>query len=233
MPNFVQVTPYDIAVSLTIYKKAYFSCLSALYLNQLTVLNPTDIYLNFEQSEKPKDQQNTILTQQKVDYGFRRPARITNNIATFTFENVHYQLYFLNSKHANYLGIEKIPINNLGQAGYAANIERNLIEVMIHPEYAGGVGNVLEAFSTAQPFLSVPKILDYLDKLAYTYPYEQSLLFYMSRADYTDKQLSEVKIAIQERHLGKINFYLQHQTINPILDEQSKVYYPREVQENN
>ncbi|MDN6900675.1 hypothetical protein [Oenococcus sicerae] len=232
VPNFVEVSVYDIALSLTLNKRAYFSCLSALYLNQLTVLNPTDLYLNFEQSEKPRDPNNAILTQAKADYGFRRPARTTNNTAEFTYRGTDYRLSFLNGQHTNYLGIGQIALHDAKQTAFIANLERSLIEAMIHPEYCGGVGNVLEAFIMAKDLISITKILDYLSQINYVYPYEQALLFYIQRAGYPQQHLHTVRQAIEVRHLNQIKFYLQHQMINPILDQQSQVYFPQAMQEN-
>lgn len=225
IPTYINVSPVEIALSLT-GKRAYLSHLSALYMQGLTDLNPTKIYINEEQSAKPINKKNAILTQEKVDKAFSKPVRSTSNKATFIYNDITYSVTILNGKSTNYLGVTSLETSKTSTIVRVASVERALIESMVRPNYSGGVKQVIESFSRAENFISILKLKRLLDKFDYIYPYGQTLFFYAKYADYSLEKLKRIADMFPDRC---INFYLDHQLINPKLEKESKVYYPEEL----
>src|SRR5699024_7077539 len=85
--TYIEVTPYEIALSLL--SNSFLSHYSALYVHDLTINNPKDIYINREQSKKPVNKENAKLTQRKVDYAFSKEMRRTTDIYTFVYQGTH------------------------------------------------------------------------------------------------------------------------------------------------
>jgi hypothetical protein len=79
--------PSFYTITATIHDKAYFSHLSAMYLNGLIDHAPKDIYINAEQRERP--QNNTELTQEGIDKAFKNRSRVTANIAKVEGYNIN------------------------------------------------------------------------------------------------------------------------------------------------
>lgn len=225
-----KLNAYEIALSIA-PKKAHLSHLSALYINGITNLDPSTIYINYEQSPKPINKSNAKLTQKKVDQAFLKPVRKTNNIATFIYHNRSYTVILLNGKHTNYIGVQLIKPLNFSSEVRVSNIERSLIEATIRPSYSGGVSEVLLSFKNAKSeAVSINRLLSYLKKMNYIYPYFQNIYFYVYYAHYNPIQLNLVqKILDNSNKANQINFYLDHQLIKPKLDSYSKVYYPENM----
>ncbi|WP_239425143.1 hypothetical protein [Streptococcus suis] len=84
----VQISPYEIALSLL--SKSFLSHYSALFVNDLTINNPKDIYINKEQSKKDfysNNEQN--ISQGRIDYAFSKKMRRTNT----NFDELSYQIH--------------------------------------------------------------------------------------------------------------------------------------------
>ncbi|MBU7449268.1 hypothetical protein LL936_11025 [Levilactobacillus brevis] len=223
------VSPYEIALSIA-PKKAHLSHLSALFANEITNLDPTTIYVNYEQSVKHVDEKNAQLTQKKVDQAFLKPVRKTKNVATFLYRDRSYTVILLNGKNTNYIGVRSIKPLGFSLPVRVSSLERSLIEATIRPSYSGGVQEVLIAFRNAKGAnISVNRMLSYLKKMNYIYPYPQAIYFYAYYAKYTAMQLhliGKMFITTNESKQPAIKFYLDHQLINPKLDLESQVYYP-------
>lgn len=225
IPTYLSVSPLEISLSIA-GKKAYLSHLSALYMHGLTDLNPTEIYINEEQSPKPINKKNAVLTQEKVDKAFAKPVRTTSNKATFIHNNVSYSVTILNGKNTNYLGVTSLENSKTSSRVRVSSIERSLIEATVRPNYSGGVKQVLESFERAENLISILKLTRLMDRFSYIYPYGQSLLFYAKFAGYSVEKLTNISKISPDKH---INFYLDHQIINPKLEEESKVFYPGDL----
>jgi hypothetical protein len=104
-------------------EKAYFSHLSAMYLNGLTDLVPKDIYVNIEQQQRPQNKQK--LTQDGIDRAFQNRSRITNNCAKIDGFTIH----LLNGKQTGNLGVIKKEYQK-SEAISLTSIERTLIDIV-------------------------------------------------------------------------------------------------------
>lgn len=218
-----EVSPYEIALSLR--PSAYFSHYSALVINDLTENNPKDIYINNEQTKKPIDKSNAILTQKKVDYAFSKPMRRTNNIAKFNYKKIEYKVYMLNGKNTNKLGVvTKQPIG-FSRPVKVTNLERTLIDIVVRPPYSGGVEEIANSFRNASNDVSVNKLISYLRKINYVYPYENAALFYSNKAKYSKNKINLLNKYIAEKN-SNIDFYLDYQMVDKVLDSKARVYYP-------
>lgn len=104
------------------------------------------------------------------------------------------------------------------------SLERTLVNITVRPVYAGGVPAVLEAFRLARNRASVQKLMEFLTKLGFAYPYHQSIGFYLNRAGYSeqDQLLAETK-GLQ------FDFYLCHGLKDPAFDQDWKIFFPRSL----
>lgn len=224
--NNQKVSPYEIALSLQ--PGSYLSHYSALFANDLTLNNPKRIYINREQSPKPVDKKNSILTQKKVDYAFSKPMRSTNNIATFTYEKIEYKVFMLNGKNTNKLGVNSKKVFGFSMPVKTTDIERSLIDCTVRPAYSGGIEEILDAFKEAKDLINVDKLIKYLKKINYIYPVEQAIMFYMNQANYSKNSIHQLKKYMENKEIN-INFYLDYQITNKALDKVARVYYPKDL----
>lgn len=194
----------------------YFSHYTAMFLNELTEQIPKTIFLNTEQTPKPAGF-ITDIEQKNIDAAFRNQARGTNNITTYA----DFKIYHLSGKFTNNLGVVEYELPDTGLVR-TTNIERTLIDAVVRPGYSGGVFEIKKAFEAAKDKLSVNKLLSYLQKLNYKYPYHQSIGFYLEKASYSYNQLKLVD------ELEKpFNFYLDYKMGEMNYDAKWKIYYPR------
>ena len=83
---------------------------------------------------------------------------------------------------------------------------------------------MLKAFRLARDRISVIKLLGILKKLDYTYPYHQSIGFYLERAGYT-----EADQILAKGDGVKFDFYLSHGLNNPAFDPNWRVFFPKRL----
>jgi predicted transcriptional regulator of viral defense system len=208
------VSIYEMA--LTLKPDSYFTHYTAMFFHELTEQIPKTIYLNQEQPKKPK--QETHLTQSSIDLAFKRPVRVSNNIALCG----EYNICLLNGMHTGRLGV----IETMGSGGekiHVTDIERTLIDLTVRPTYSGGIFEVLNAYRLARNKISVNKLSAILQKLNYIYPYHQAVGFYLDRAgNYEDSSISLF------RKFGmKYDFYLTHQMKDMVYSKEWKLFYPK------
>lgn len=213
-----KTTIYEILSSLD--GKAYFSHLSALYFHRLLEQETLDIYLNIEQSQKPEND-NKIL-QDSIDKAFSRPQRITSNVVAYQ----QCRIFLLNGKHTNRLGVIKMPDANKKNI-FITNLERTLIDIAVRPYYSGGVSNVLNIYKKAVKNVSVEIIVNMLKKLNYSYPYHQSIGFYIDSAGFY-----EVSSIFKKEFPISFNFYLTYQMEEADFSEKWRIYYPKGLLNN-
>ena len=203
---------YEVALSLR--AGSYLSHATAVFLHGLTPEIPRTVYANKEQSEKPESPVG--LTQQGIDRAFANKARTSNYI--YEFEGT--RIVLLSGKSSGNLEVSEVA-DTTGRTLPVTKLERTLVDITVRPTYAGGVFNVLEAYRGARGRVSVPTLIATLRRLAFAYPFHQSVGFYMERAGYTEDQLQRLKA------LGTpFEFYLTNQLPNRRLDPSWRVYYP-------
>ena len=95
----------------------------------------------------------------------------------------------------------------------------------MRPGYAGGVSEVLKAFVRAKDTVDVDVLVCFLDSINYTYPYYQSIGFYLEKAGYITHQIAKLKN--REKF---INFYLDYAIENPAYSENWKLFYPKKIE---
>jgi len=202
---------YELGLSLG--QNSYFTHYTAVFLHDLTEQIPKKLYVNIEQGQKDSV---GALTQEAIDQAFQKPTRQTANIAAFQ----DYKIALLNGKYTHQLGVIEMEVE--GVAVRLTDIERTLIDIAVRPEYAGGVYEVLKAFTLAQGRVSVNKLKAYLSKIDYIYPYHQVIGFYLEKAGYPEN-----RIKLLEKDIN-YDFYLTHEMKKPAYSKRWHLYYPKE-----
>ena len=206
-------TLYELALSLK--KNSYFSHSTAVFLHGLTNNNPQTIYINSEQSPKPKKTHD--LTQQAIDQAFQYNQRSSK----YVFIYKKNRIVILSGKNTKQFGVINLPHDHMIRT---TSIERTIIDITVRPHYAGGVKQVLSTIHTALGKISLQKLIDTLNTLDYVYPYHQALGFYLERAGLKEKDLHPL------RSLGlEFNFYLAHGMNNTAFDPTWHIHYPKNL----
>jgi len=208
------VSIYEVA--LTLKPDSYFTHYTAMFFHELTEQIPKTIYLNQEQPKKTI--RETHLTQSSIDSAFKRPVRVSSNMALYG----EYNVCLLNGMYTGKLEV----IETLGSAGeriYVTDVERTLIDITVRPIYSGGIFEVLNAYRLARNKVSVNKLSAILQKLNYIYPYHQAVGFYLDRAgNYKDSSIS-----LFRKLEMKYDFYLTHQMKEMSYSKEWRLFYPK------
>lgn len=202
-------SPYDFALS--IRRGAYLSHASAVHLLGLTEQQPRTIYVNKEQSEKPRPA--GALSQPAIDRAFSRPQRRSK----YVFRIGETQIVLLSGKATNSAGVVVDP-----STGHpTTNLERTLIDITVRPRYAGGVFQVMTAFVASVNEIDFDRLMGLLRTLNYKYPYHQAIGFYLSRTEADPAVLDQI------RSLGvDFDFYLDYAMASAQYDKSWRIYYP-------
>jgi predicted transcriptional regulator of viral defense system len=208
-------TPTALEVAVSLRSTAYLCHLSAVSVHGLTNESPRTLYVNYEQSEKPRPDGD--LTQPALDRAFRGKQRES----TYAFKYADYRIFLLSGKHTNRLEVEQIAIADQFE-GSVTSLERTLIDITVRPTYAGGVHEVLDAYRRAKDRVSIPRLMSTLQKLDYVYPYHQAIGFYLKRAEYAEAESKALKKLERE-----FNFYLAHDMRDKEFDKEWRIYHPK------
>jgi len=213
----VQSNVSPISVALSVMKKdAFFSHASAMWIHGLGK-DHRNIFVNKEQSEK--DSNSASLSQEAIHRAFRNKQRRSKLFYKYE-ENT---ITVLSGKHTGRSGVGSATAPS-GHKVDVTSLERTLIDITVRPGYAGDVPAVLEAYRLAKDRISVSKLMALLRRLDYTYPYHQSIGFYLKRAGYPERD----QILAKREH-SEFDFYLSHNLKDPDFDPEWRVFFPRNL----
>lgn len=212
--SWSDISVFELALS--IKGDSYLTHYTALFLHNLTEQIPKTVYVNLEQSEKPKS--SSPLSQENINRAFASSQRVSKNIAILD----DYQICRLNGKFTNKLGVINVK-GSQGETLLATDLERTLIDSVVRPAYSGGVFEVVNAFIHAKDKVSINKLTAMLKQLDYVYPYHQAIGFYLEKSGvYKDSQIRLLK-----KFDFKYDFYLTHQMKETEYSKEWKLYYPK------
>ena len=209
-----EVPLYEIILSLK--PNCYLTHYTAMYFHELTDQAPKIINVNAEQ--KAKARYPSQLEQERIDYAFRKPTRLSKNIVEYE----GYKVRLLNGVHTGNIGVVELP-GPEGERLRITEIERTLIDIAVRPEYSGGVFEVLQAYRRASDSISVNRLAALLKSIDYIYPYHQVIGFYLEKAGRYKKS----QIALLRRFDITYDFYLMHQIKEPEYSRQWQLFYPK------
>jgi hypothetical protein len=201
---------FDVALSLR--PRSYLSHGSAVFLHGLNDLIPKTVFVNQEQSQKELPKQSS-LTQESLDRAFSNAKQRRSRMI---YEYGEAKITILNGKHT-----QELEVGNL-EGKRVTKLERTLIDIVVRPEYAGGVYQVLEAYKGAKGKASTNVLVATLKKLKYVYPYHQAIGFYMQRAGWQEKQYTRLlKLGLE------FDFYLTYGMKEKEYDPTWRLFYPQ------
>jgi hypothetical protein len=206
---------YELALSLK--NNSYLTHHTAAHLHGLTESTPKTICVNVEQSKKPSQ---NFLSQEAIDSAFRKPVRISKNVAQYKDMTIR----LLNGMYTGKMGVIKIT-GDTGEKLQLTNIERTLIDIVVRPVYSGGVSEVLNIYRIAHKKISVNRLFDIFKKMNYVYPYHQVIGFYLEQAGVYEKKDVNLFSGIDM----PFNFYLTHKMGETSYSTKWHLYYPKEL----
>ncbi|OGF04776.1 MAG: hypothetical protein A2W00_00610 [Candidatus Eisenbacteria bacterium RBG_16_71_46] len=209
-----EFSPYLMALS--IRPRAYLSHGTAVFLHGLNDQIPKTIYVNQEQSEKPR---GGGLTQERLTQAFSRRQRTSKYVYAFD----SFRAVLLSGKQTGAYGVvtrrgpqrEELPVTG---------IPRTLVDIAVRPAYSGGIVQVLEAYRGAKGRVKGAELVRVLRRLDYVYPYHQAIGFLMERAGFPEAEWEKL------RSLGtKLDFYLLYGMKNAKRDEKWRLFFPEGI----
>jgi len=84
---------------LSLKNNSYLTHYTAIYFHDLTEQTPRTIYINVEQKLKPRPK--SALVQERIDAAFKRPTRLSNNVAEYQGRTIR----MLNGMQTGNLGV--------------------------------------------------------------------------------------------------------------------------------
>jgi hypothetical protein len=206
----------DLALLQSVAPNGYFSHGTALLLQGQSQTISPDVYITLEQYKR-EDKMRNSLEQLQIDLAFEKPQRQSS-------VQYHWQGYTLHLLHKKTpwlaQGIEKKGLNKYP----VTNLERTLLDTTTRPAYAGGVGTVLGAYNKARDKLDTEKLFRCYKQAKFIYPYHQAIGFYLTRAGYSEEQISPFTTLPR-----LFRFYLDYGMLEKEFDPCWNIYYPKNL----
>lgn len=204
----------NIYIAQTIKKDGYLSHYSALSYHRLTLQIPKTIYMSYDKYAERYPIEEISISQEAIDKAFSKPQRITSEVYRSEIDNTRF--FFVQKKSFS------VDVGVIVSEGIrVTDLERTLVDIIVRPNYSGGVFEVLEAYKNAKKEVNLKKLNQYLEDLDYIYPYHQLVGFYLQKAGIEQKLLKSFSDRI-----SKFNFYLTYNMSNKKYDKMWKIYYP-------
>jgi predicted transcriptional regulator of viral defense system len=215
--RYVWRNPSVPAIALSLKSNSYLSHETAVFLHGLKDSSAERVYVNREQSPKPK---GSGLSQESLNRAFANKQRESK--LSYTYHKS--QIVLLNGMSTNRLGVEQ-KRSLEGEVLDLTSLERTLIDITVRPNYAGGVNAVLDTYKKARTRLSVDRVLNILKRLDYVYPYHQAIGFYLEKAGYNKRDWTRfLKLGTS------FKFYLTHALpSDKEYDSTWSLFYPRNL----
>lgn len=213
-------TGYELAAS--VRPTGYFSHHTAMYLHGLATHEPSVIYINSEQQAKGARQ--GALQQASIDAAFKKPVRISNNLAAYQDKTIS----ILNGKNTGQLGVISRKHPDAGVIR-VTNPARTLIDIAVRPAYSSGISEVLHAYRKAASMLSGQELINVLANLQHAYPYHQAIGFLMEKSGNWDQAALKL---FQEPGI-QYDFYLDYQMVDTHFSSTWRLHYPAWLDEED
>ena len=215
--RYVWRNPSVYTVALSLKSNSYLSHQTAMFLHGLMDKPAERVYVNREQTQKPK---GSGLSQESLTKAFANKQRESKLIYKYQKS----QIVMLNGMFTDRLGVEQVR-SKKSELLDATSLERTLIDITVRPNYAGGAKAVLGTYRRARGRVSVNTLLTILKRMDYVYPYHQAIGFYLERASYPQSDWAPFM------ELGiSFEFYLTH-ALPPEreYDPTWRLYYPQDL----
>ena len=111
-----------------------------------------------------------------------------------------------------------------GKTYCVSDLEKTLIDCVVRPSYSGGIHTIINAFVMAREKLNTFKMLTYLQKLSFVYPYHQAIGFYLEHCGFETKDW-EIFDGIVKQN----KFYLDYNIVDKYLNRRWNIYIPEAV----
>ncbi len=211
--RYVRGNPSPYAFALSLRKESFLSHQSALELHGLAP-SSTTIYVNQEQSPKPAPEE---MAQGSINLAFKTAQRRSN----YAFDYAGRQYVLVAGKNTGKAGVVKIS-TAANEVVAVTDLERTLIDVVVRPAYAGGLGSISRAYRETARKVDVDHLIELLKSLDYAYPYHQSIGFLLERAGRPEADCNQL------REMGTVfDFYLDYGLKQPAYDKKWHLYYPQ------
>ena len=212
-------------VARALFPSGYFCNMTSIYYHSLTNQVPSRIYVGVE-TTREKDQlraRAVVLSDHAIFEAFVQPHRVSKHTYRFR-EN---EITITERVGRKCIGVETVRGSNrvCPKGARVTCLERALIDAVVHPQYNGGLGTVIEILRAGLPRVNQRRFLDLYDKLAYVYPYWQAIGFLCEKMGF-----SGMAAAIARRFTPKNKFYLDHLAKTSWeFDPKWQIHYPKGI----
>jgi len=214
------LSPYEIALGLC--RNGYFSNLTSMYFHTLTNQVPKTIYMAVESIRDYSNRKSGItLSDHDIFSSFVKQPRYSRN--QYWFGN-HTILLTERVKKGD-VGVDVVTASNrICPAGSrVTSLERGLIDAVVHPQYNGGIGSVVEFYQAGAKRLKVGKLMKIYKALDFRYPYWQTIGFLCDKSG-----ASEAAHEIADHFRVRNKFYIDHLAKDSwAFDSHWQVFYPK------